>query len=292
MATLAPSRSRNLVITRAGSESLHAEWFKSAEPDFDLLVTAYSQDAPIADGEFRIFVPGPKVAGYAETFRRHPEIFDRYEYIALIDNDISADAAAINASFSTGRVEGLKLWQPSLTIDSYFTYAMTLRNPLFRLRFTDFVEMMCPFFEASALCSALPLFEMGFETGIDLAWVSPEMIRNQQAAVLDAVSVRHTRPVGVTKLEQGFDESEGYDVQVNAFLKSVGIPYFSYPRILGGLLRGNVRVAAGPLMTVAHAVQLRGLIGSPETPKHLLRALYHLAGFGIGAQYHNRAKTN
>ena len=47
-----------------------------------------------------------------------------------------------------------------------------MQNPLFRYRQTDFVEMMCPFFDAAALRNAVPLFHKGYETAIDLVWAT------------------------------------------------------------------------------------------------------------------------
>lgn len=289
MTALPPARNRNLVITRAGAASLHPGWVSGATPQFDLLVTAYSEAAPVAQGEMRIAVPGPKVAGYAETFRRHPEILERYDRIALIDNDVEADARTLNACFAEGERHGLRLWQPGLSSDSYCTYGLLVQNPWFVLRFTDFVEMMCPFFEREALRAAVPMFSLGYETGIDLLWADPAMIRARQVAVLDSVAVRHTRPVGKTKAEQGFSATENYTPQIGAFLKSQGAR-FSFPRLRGGITKTGLRLGSGLPAMLAHAPLLRLFWQSPEPPRNCARILYQFLGFGAGAHYFDRGQ--
>ena len=197
---------KNLVVVRAGPNSLHPGWTQGpGEPEFDLLVAAYEAGSSDSSAEWLIRLPGRKIAGYNELFRLHPELLERYEYIALFDDDIRVGKQDLNRLFSIGREYRLQLFQPTLSWDSYFSYAATLsERKRYVLRYTNIVEMMCPVFSASHLKLALPLFGLGYETGIDLVWTHLADDPWYKYAIIDDVVVRHTRPVGTTKAQQGF----------------------------------------------------------------------------------------
>ena len=186
-----------------------------------------------APGVSHVHVPGQKVAGYGQLFREHPELLTTYENIALLDDDLQASPADVDALFRIGRKWELDLWQPSLTPESYFTYAALLQCPAFELRFTNFVEMMCPFFSARMLQRALPLFSLGFETGPDLVWNRLFANNIGRSAIIDAVSFTHTRPVGTSVRHRSNGQLADYDWEVRAFLDSHKATF-----------RGNVAYAA------------------------------------------------
>lgn len=197
--------SRNLVITRAGPNSLHPRWLQGAR-DFDLLVARYDgEPSPRCDaGISEVYIPGPKVAGWRALFERRSDLIQNYDRIALIDDDIDTDASSLTRCFELGERFGLAVWQPSLSWNSYATYAATLHNPVFAVRFVNCIEMMCPFFTVQALTDVVPIFALGLESGIDLVWCSLSDGDPKRHAILDAVTVRHTRPVGVEKAKNGF----------------------------------------------------------------------------------------
>ena len=129
--TILRTDSTGLVIVRAGKRSLHPGWVSpEASPKFDLLVTAYEDGVPGAESGniARIDVPGPKIAGFRRIFAEHPELLDKYEYIALIDDDIAVTQQQIEETFAIGRQYGLSIFQPSLTWNSYYSYAGFLQQ--------------------------------------------------------------------------------------------------------------------------------------------------------------------
>jgi hypothetical protein len=215
----------NLVIVRAGRGSLHPGWVEgNSEAEFDLLIATYEDGIPTVERNqcATILVPGPKIAGYYEIFRQHPELLERYEAIALFDDDISTTKQDIGRLFSIGQKYRLDLFQPALSWDSYVSYGATLANAKFRLRYTNVVEMMCPVFSTKHLKRVLPLFGLGYETGIDLLWTRVTDTPWFRYAIVDDVVVKHTRPVGTTKTQQGFGQNERYDQQVQIVLKRFG----------------------------------------------------------------------
>ena len=200
-------RNLNLVVTRAGPQSLHAEWLMPPDKrNFDLLVSSYSNELPAInnDNVKCVFVPGKKVEGWHNTLRACWQDFLKYERVAFIDDDIICNAADISRCFSLGKEYNLSIWQPSLSWDSYFTYGGTLHNPHLKLRYVNYVEMMCPFFTIDSLNNVKKTFSLGYESGIDLIWGSLIPPNERCLGIIDAIQVKHTRPVGLYKEQNGF----------------------------------------------------------------------------------------
>lgn len=210
-------RNSNLVIVRAGPQSLHGKWISSEQlnQEFDLIVLAYGPTLFPPQGRsdiVHIDMPGKKVEGQGAFLREYSQIWRQYDRIALIDDDIDTNSKVIARAFNLGREYNLSVWQPSLTWCSHFSYGALLRNfnPT-PLRYINFVEMMCPFFSREALEEVVDLFSIGEETAIDVLWSCVLAGRHGALAVLDSISVTHTQPVGGRKYMNGFDPSEvGY----------------------------------------------------------------------------------
>lgn len=252
---------RNLVVGRCGRGSLHPGWLQGAEPAFDLLVTAYEETpaVPPSPGVREIFLPGRKIGGYFRLFTESPELLRNYDQIALFDDDLDCDATAINRLFSEGKRYSLELYQPSLTWDSYLSYGIFLWNPLARLRFVNFIEMMCPVFSASMLSRVLPLFSTGLETGIDLLWCRLLDEARYKFAVIDTASVRHTRPVGQERADQGFM----YQTVINKMELQTGVVFrggVAHAAVLrnGWRAEGRLKMAAISLATLFSTKRPKG----------------------------------
>jgi hypothetical protein len=151
-----------------------------------------------------IILPGPKIASWAKLFAARPDLLETYQQIALLDDDLLCSIDDLNASFAAGRAYNLLLWQPSLTWDSYFTYAVTLNNPSFTLRYVNFIELMCPFFAVDQLRRVLPLFSLGYEVYIDRMWCRLNENSSRRYAILDGVKLKHCRQIGSNAQAQGF----------------------------------------------------------------------------------------
>ncbi len=126
---------------------------------------------------------------------------EKYDYFWFPDDDIAANAADINRLIDLGRRHGLALFQPALDDQSYYSHLITLRHPSFAVRFTNFIEIMVPVLSRDLLKLALPtIAEMRSGFGLDFVW--PEMAARMgppgqpRVAIIDSVTVRHTRPVG------------------------------------------------------------------------------------------------
>ncbi len=222
--------SRYLVISRVGSQSLHAHWCgPAANRGYDVLLSAF--DPAVADpcqpGIVFEYRPGTKVAGYGDVMRANAELISRYDYVALFDDDLIISAADMKRLFDIAAEYQLKISQPALSHDSYFTFAALLHDPAFRLRYVNYIEMMCPVFRADVLAEIKPLYELGFESGIDLIWCNLVSTSPQDFAVIDAVTVCHTRPVGTYKTANGFTGGKRYEDDIYALLEKFDLPWLS-----------------------------------------------------------------
>lgn len=194
-----PRSNRFLVVVRAGDQSLHPRWTRSlATRDWDLLVSYFGDDPQRfrSAGEMRVDDKGLKWPGLHALLTRD-DFWRRYDYVWFPDDDLAADQAAISAFFSQVVELNLSLAQPALSWTSYFSHPITLLHPSFRVRWTNFVEIMAPCFERSFLETCLASFGES-QSGWGLDWVWPQRLGagTRRSAIIDAVTVTHTRPVG------------------------------------------------------------------------------------------------
>jgi hypothetical protein len=201
---------RRLVVVRAGDASLHPQWLDGGEaPTFDFAVCYYGDDPKaFSDCALRYAVKGGKWDGFHAFFAANPNIFEKYDWIWLPDDDIATNTACINRLFDLTEKHTLHLAQPSLTWDSYFSHLITVQNPCFELRWTNFVEIMAPVFRADFLRKIVPTFAgRRFGTGLDFMWARWMAEPWYRTGIIDAVAVRHTRPVGKGSLTLGANDA-------------------------------------------------------------------------------------
>lgn len=203
---------RHLVLVRAGEKSLHRQWLAGgAERSWDLIVSWYG------DGEYEALADervlrrkGGKWDVIHAHFAEMPELLANYTHFWLPDDDIATDGEAIDATFALMEAEGLSIGQPALTPDSYFTYPHTLAASSFRLRYTSLVEVMMPCLTRDQMRRMLPhLANSSSGFGLDNVWARLEADNRYKAAIIDAVQMTHTRPVG--KFLAGRLKSRGID---------------------------------------------------------------------------------
>ena len=236
---------KNLVVVRAGKNSLHPAWLESsAERSWDLIVSVYDPEAQFAPCEDVTIViqRGGKWDGIYKLFA-DGELLSRYEYIWLPDDDIAARKKDINATFEMMRQHNLEVAQPALTRDSYFTHFLCMQCPGFTLRYSNFVEIMVPCVSARLLSQALEDFrlsESGF--GMDFIWTRLSENPRYKAAILDAVSVRHTRPVGKVLRSLMAERGQSPETDRSRLEKRYGIHRRPLPLICAAIDAAGQRV--------------------------------------------------
>jgi hypothetical protein len=192
---------KSLVVVRAGSKSLHQRWCEIPyeDRDYDLIVSYFSDEAynsfVAEDGVEAVLLKGGKWDGLYQT------LIDRnlegYDYFWLPDDDLDISAQDVNAMFAAMRHYGLRIAQPSLSSESYFSHFVFSQCPGFVLRYTNYIEIMAPCMHRDVLQKALPLFQSTMSGyGLDYIWCRWAEAGAFRTAILDEIAMHHTRPVG------------------------------------------------------------------------------------------------
>ncbi|MEL6640104.1 MAG: hypothetical protein AAFP98_02125 [Pseudomonadota bacterium] len=263
------SKARFLIVTRVGRQSLHSAWIDGvADLGIDTVLSAYQDISDHTRTGVTVEQrPGRKVEGYASFLRDRRDMWTQYDYICLLDEDLAASSDTFATAFDLAQRHRLLLSQPALTHDSYFTYAACVRQPVWDLRYVNFVEMMCPIFRVDALEQVTPLFEEGLESGIDLIWCNLLSDGPDSFAILDAAPIKHTEPVGQNKSANGFVGGREYEDDIAAVLRHFDLPWLSAVPF-AGLTRSGRRVEGRGLLFL---VALSLLFTIPRQPGWVAR---------------------
>lgn len=240
---------KNLIVVRAGISSLHARWLEIpyAERNYDLLVSYFSEEAygrfAPSEGVTAVFVKGGKWDGLFKTLGAVN--LERYHYFWLPDDDIDVSACDVNRMFQLCERHGLAVAQPALSRDSYFSHFIFNRCSAFRLRYTNYVEIMVPCLSREVLRRSLPFFEgtmSGF--GLDYIWCRWTASGAFRVAILDAVEAHHTRPVGsaLKPIMMSSGAMSACDEE-SRLKQQVGIKYRTVPLSYAGILVDGQPVA-------------------------------------------------
>lgn len=193
------AKQKNLVIVRAGDNSLHTLWLNDrAQSNFDIFVS-YFGDVPgkYKEGaEYYEQSKGLKWPILSRLLREYPEVFEAYEAYWFADDDLLTDAKTVSAMFDLFHEYDLWLAQPALGNGSYLTYPDTAQSADLILRFVGFIEIMGPIFNRNILSTLGFTFSMsGSGWGLDFLW--PHLLNNphNRIAILDKTPVIHTRPI-------------------------------------------------------------------------------------------------
>lgn len=237
---------RNLVLARAGDRSLHRAWLDGAPArSWDLQISFYGTDpATAADGDFAVVVDrGTKWDSICRYLDANPSVLERYDYICMPDDDLRFDPGALDRLFDIAAGHQLMIAQPALNWDSYFSYPITLKSSLFKLRFSNFVECMAPCISTDYLRQILPILRGAFSGwGIDLVWALLMPEPRYRSAIVDAAGMTHTRPLFTGSIYRSL---AGSGLKAPDELKATLARYVNPPDrmvVYGGILRGGARV--------------------------------------------------
>ncbi|MDA9101221.1 hypothetical protein N9K06_00950 [Omnitrophica bacterium] len=184
---------RNLIICAAGDKkSYHKEWILG-QRKFDLMLVHYGNISGQykEDADLYFEKKGFKLEIIKDAIDANMEKIENYDAIWLPDDDLSICTEEINRLFEIFYEFNLDLAQPSIVGGNH--NFLILKKRLFsRVRYTTFIEVQCPIFKKKVLLEMLPFFkENRSGWGVDLIW--SHRLRNQAVAIIDEVSVIHTR---------------------------------------------------------------------------------------------------
>jgi hypothetical protein len=244
---------RNLVLSTVGDNSRHPTWLTGNEPrNFDLFLIYFGEN------------PDYNFSGAAHTLRRkgfkYPlidhaltefaSIFAQYDRIWLPDDDIAADTATVNRIFDLFAQNHLQLAQPAISAGEV-SYESLRQTPRTILRYTPYVEVMCPIFTREALYKVKPLF-LETQSGWGIDWVWSKWFAKGEVAILDACGVEHTGKLLRGELYQklkarGIDPYQEFD---DCVARHGGINRRHHKRMLRGRMAMSRIPAPGQALTL------------------------------------------
>jgi len=189
---------KNLVIIPAGDNSLHKEW-KSYDSNFDVVTIYYGDDI----SQFEKFCEtsikcikskGQKWFLLSDFLLKNLNFVETYDYIWFPDDDLLTTTNEINELFDINKTYNLWLSQPSLT--GYVSYEIEKKVEGSLLRFTNFVEIICPIMSVETLKKLLFYFTIN-ESGWGTDYLWPKLLNypKDKIAIIDKVTVNHTKPI-------------------------------------------------------------------------------------------------
>lgn len=188
---------RNLVLSVVGDESGHRTWLTGkASRQFDLALIYFGSERRrfAGDAEFYWEQQGVKFELIHRVAQQgFRELLNGYDYVWMPDDDVAADAITVNRLFGIAAAQQLSICQPAIG-QGDVTFRALAAQPDYLLRYSQFVEIMCPLFSREALARVLPTFAAN-RSGWGLDWLWASMFGPRDLAVIDATPAHHTRPL-------------------------------------------------------------------------------------------------
>lgn len=189
---------KNLLIAPVGKDSKHIKWLNGPDCHFDFIALCYEdvEDAVLKKAIDVFKNKDYKYSNVQKYVAAHSDILDQYDYLFLPDDDLDMSLGDINRLFEIAEGFQLDLCQPSLTHHSHCSWAITLwcGDPQVILRYTDFVEIMCPLFSKRGMSICMETFGKN-RVGMALDFVWPKLLHFTNIAIIDSVRVTHGRPL-------------------------------------------------------------------------------------------------
>lgn len=189
---LKEQRTKGLIISAVGDKSLHKHWGRTR---FDTCLIFYGDGLGYKEESKYYFQrKGCKYHLIKDVLKENPALLEEYDYFWLPDDDVLLEQDQVASLFEYMRIFDLALAQPAIV--GYYSLSITLPWPDSRLRFTNFVEIMCPCFSRDALKMCVDHFDEN-KTGwsYDALWNELLDHPKRSIAIIDDIVGVHTRPV-------------------------------------------------------------------------------------------------
>ncbi|MCF8340693.1 MAG: hypothetical protein K9I82_06945 [Chitinophagaceae bacterium] len=194
-----------VVISWDGISTPLSYVFKDTAPDFDLFIFDYSgQDNA---SKLEALQPAFYLSQQTEckgdilqgvyTYLLQNKVND-FKYIGLLDDDIFISYSDLNKLLFIANMEGLDVFQASLSHDSYYHHRQFIQKAGNVIIPTNWVEIMAPFYSNEVFFEAGKDFNRSISgTGIDVYLIPTVqvLLNKTKTAVVHAVSMKHCRPI-------------------------------------------------------------------------------------------------
>ncbi len=149
------------------------------------------------DALLRIVAPAEGAGKWANlnaALTAHPP--RGFQWLLIIDDDVELPHDFLDVFLSLAERHGFRLAQPAHAFASHAAWEVTRRRPGLTARRTRFVEIgPVTAIRADAFDALLPFPDLQMGWGLDAHWAALAEQRGWKLGVIDAVPIRHTRPV-------------------------------------------------------------------------------------------------
>lgn len=162
-------------------------------------------------------------------------LLDLYDWIWMPDYDVHLEDKEIERMFHIAQQYNLNICQPSLTHDSYHSFPLMLNDPTKFMRYTNYVEIMCPLFKTEALKKVIWTFTVTHSGWAqDFLWARE--LNYERLAIIDDIQAKHVKPVESQywQLPNGLNADQELEMAVKLF----GLKHDDFwPRSIGAIER-------------------------------------------------------
>lgn len=224
-----------LIVCRAESAQQAPKWLYASVSGYRGMVSQYGVDANPAHH----ICLGGKWLGLCDLFRQQPKLLDEHEYFWFPDDDIQTTPEDIQRFFRLCQLRGFELAQPALTPNSFYAYRLTVGNPWFEYRLTNFVELMMPLMHKKLLIQLLPIMaDKHAALGVDWLWHQLVSKPREQVAIIDSVKMGHYRPRNTHLVSRMRAHEIDLLEERKQTFKELGIKPYQHTAHAGRLLNG------------------------------------------------------
>jgi hypothetical protein len=189
---------KNLVICPAGDNSIHESW-NTGNKNFDTAILYYGDNDDVYtkysnNSKFCIKSKGQKGKLLYEFISNNISEIINYDFIWQVDDDIRSSSEDVNRFFDINKKYDLWLSQPA--ISNHVSFEIEKKNINKILRFTNFVEILCPCFSLKTLLFLFNTYTYNSSSwGLDFLWPKLLNYPTNKIAIIDDVEVNHTKPI-------------------------------------------------------------------------------------------------
>lgn len=190
---------KNVIISPTGNQSFFKRWVGKND-NFDLVLLYYEDDNKTfnqltEEGFNLVKCKGEKWDLIKDFLLTNKEYFELYDNFWFPDDDLLIDPESINRLFNIHSL--LKLWLSQPSLFGYIAHEVTRHDPRYFIRYTNFVEIMCPLMSCDVVKYLINTFGLSESMhGADFLWPKMLGFAKDRIAVIDNVQVFHTRKVG------------------------------------------------------------------------------------------------
>lgn len=143
--------------------------------------------------------PKGKFENIHDAIAAAPAPLSAYDWLVITDDDVALPSRFTDRYIAAAQFGRLVVSQPAHRYLSYATYQITRRKLGHLIRQSHFVEIgPLTVIHRDAFEALLPFPPSRWAYGIDVLWADRCRARNWRMGVIDALPIRHLRPVAAT----------------------------------------------------------------------------------------------